>query len=214
MKDRFYLRSAHGNTGSNMVWHCHEKRGYHTDLALAHVMTRIEAQEEWNWGICQPVSADHVDALATWKVDHQYIPHDSMFLDDVDSYVLFQKSKVDGNDVYWMNSERFNSYTDFSKASTFTRIEAQNRVMNGHKLIAIPYAVADGVKRRTFEAHLFNPRTMVQGAGLRMSESVKKERRRVKCPKTRLNCPACGKINWQYHSHDFEVCSSCHHQGG
>ncbi|RLL19014.1 hypothetical protein [Acinetobacter chengduensis] len=213
MRDRFYLASAHGNTGSNMVWHCHNKRGYHTNLVLAHTFTRKEAQEEFNQGICQPVSADHVDALSIWKVDHQYIPFETILSDDVDAYVLFQAKRHDGNDVYWMDDELFNSSTDFSKASVYTRDQAERCTRKNKSLVAIPYSDADQAKRRVFEARLFNPRIMVQGAGLRIPKAVKLLRRRVRSPKVRFNCPKCGKLNWQHNPYDFEVCKHCDHIG-
>lgn len=189
-----------------MVWHRHEGRGYHTDLAQAHVYTLEEAQKEWNYGKSQPISADHVDALAIWKVDHQYISNETVLADGVDAYVLFQKGRFDGNDVYFMNLDAFNSFTDFTKASVFTRRDAEIKTQNNSKLIAIPYADADKVKRRVFEAHLFNPRKMVQGAGLRLPECVKRKRRRVSSPLTRFNCPSCGRIKWQLNPYDFEGC--------
>ncbi|OTG87910.1 hypothetical protein [Acinetobacter sp. ANC 3813] len=206
MNNRFYLRSSHGDLGSNIVWHRHEGCGYHTDLAQAHVYTLEEAQKEWNYGTCQPISADHVDALAVWKVDHQYISKATVLADGVDAYVLYQKGRFDGNDVYFMNLDALNSFTDFTKASVFTRHDAEIKTQNNSALIAIPHADADKVKRRVFESRLFDPRQMVQGAGLRVPDSVKKERRRVTDPKTRFNCPSCGRITWQNNPYDFMGC--------
>lgn len=194
-----------------MVFHRHEGAGYHTDLAQAHVYTLEEAQEEWNYGICQPISADHVDELAVWKVDCQYIPKESQIIDGVYGYVAYEKKKWDGNDVYWMNRYSYPT-TDFSKASTLDEEEAQAFLNSEKNFIVIPRYIAEKVKRRTFDFKKFNKRTMVQGAGLVTPEIVKKNQRRVSDPMTRFNCPECGKINWQHNPYDFEGCKHCFHE--
>lgn len=94
MKNRFYLTSSHGYLGSNVVWHRHEECGYHTDLDQAHVYTLEEAQKYWalSCGDCLPISADHVDALAIWKVDCQLIPNKTQPFNDIhNTYVAFEK---------------------------------------------------------------------------------------------------------------------------
>lgn len=212
MKNRFYLPSSHGNLGSNMVFHRHEERGYSTNLDEAHVYTLEEAQKQWNYGDETPVSADHVDALAVWKVDCQNIPKETQpFIDIHNTYVAFKKGLWDGNDVYWLNTNKFNISTDFDSASVFGYSEAKKL---GSSYVVIPFCLADKAKRRTFDFRKLNKRIMVQGAGLRMPESVKKERRKVSNPMTRFNCPLCGKINWQHNPYDFEVCKHCYHHGG
>jgi hypothetical protein len=210
MRDRFYLRSAHGDVGLNFVWHRHNKSGYHTDLNQAQVFTLAEAQSEWNRGICQPISADHVDALAVWKVDCQALPSGSVF-DDSDAYVLFERGRWSGNDVYWLNADTHATFLDFSLASSFTRKRAEGMLLHNQNFIAVPYAHAQKVRRRVFEAKSFNARIMVQGAGLRMPECVKRSKRRVndRDRKERFNCPECGKISWQYNPYDFEGCKYC-----
>lgn len=209
MRDRFYLRSSHGDLGSNIVWHRHNGAGYHSDIAQAHVYTLEEAQKEWteSWGDSQPISADHVDALATWKVDHQLIPSKTVLHDNVNEYVAYQSGRWDGNDVYWLNKLAFSTFTDFSKASVFTRREIDIFLKHQTDYVVIPFADAEKVKRRTFEASLFNARVMVQGAGLKATDQIKKNRRRAdKEYKTRFNCPECGKISWQHNPHYFEGC--------
>ena len=194
-----------------MVFHRHEGHGYSTDLDQAHVYTLEEAQKEWDYGDETPVSADHVDALAVWKVDCQYIPKETQSFTDIhNTYVAFKKGLWDGNDVYWLNAEKCNISTDFDSASVFGRSKAKKL---DSSFVVIPFCLADKVKRRTFDFRKLNKRTMVQGAGLRMPEIVKKQRRRVSNPMTRFNCPECGKINWQHNPYDFEVCNHCYHHG-
>lgn len=208
MRNRFYLTSAHGDLGSNIVWHRHEGRGYSTDIDQAHVYTLKEAQEEWEYGICQPISADHVDALAVWKVDHQYIPNTTQpFTDIHNTYVAFKKGKWDGNDVYWLNIDKCITSTDFDNASVFGYPVAKKL---DSSYVVIPFDLADKVKRRTFQRSQFNRRKMVQAAGLRVPDIVKKQQRRVSSPMTRFNCPSCGRITWQDYPYDFLGCRNVH----
>lgn len=201
MRNRFYLACTRDNVGSNMAFH--GKGGYPTDLSKATVYTREEAQRAWDGAreIDQPVSADHVDALAVYKVDCQHIPYETT-LDDSDDFVAFMKGAWDGNDVYWHANNRT---TDFTLASRFKKTEAAQL---GECWVVIPFSLADKVKRKTFDHRHFNARTMVQGAGLKTPDHIKRNRRRRGSNKTRMNCPSCGKLNWQYNPHDFERCSS------
>lgn len=213
MKDRFYLTSSHGNLGSNVVWHRKEECGYSSNIEEAHVYTLKEAQEYWeeSTGECQPLSADHVDALSTWKVDCQNIPKQTTFQDSPALYVAYKKGQWDGNYVYWMTMI-FGPSTNFDKAysmdedlaRSFLKCEEESR-----DFIVIPKHLATFGKKRTFEARLINARTMIQGAGLKVPESVKRLKRRKENPKLRWNCPRCGKLVWQYNPYDFEVCPYC-----
>ncbi|MBZ3802444.1 hypothetical protein K9O81_18920 [Leclercia adecarboxylata] len=66
----------------------------------------------------------------------------------------------------------------------------------------------DAKKRLTFSIQHINRHTMIQGAGLRVPDWLKKMRRRQKARsgKTRWNCPCCGKTSWQFNPYDFEGC--------
>lgn len=217
MKNRFYLTSSHGNLGSNVVWHRHNGHGYSTDLDQAHVYTREQAQEEWSdsWGECEAISADHVDELAVWKVDHQYIPHKTTLENDHGLYVAYKQGKWDGNDVFWMTMFVGPS-TNFERAYVMDRelADAFLKSEDSEGFIVIPKHLAESVKRRVFEFKKLNRRKMVQGAGLVTPDHVKKIKRRVKDPMTRFNCSKCGKINWQHNPYDFERCNHCCHGWG
>lgn len=211
MKNRFYLRSPHGNTGSNMVFHAVDGQGYTTNLALAHIYSLEEAQREYELARDNehPISADHVDALATQKVDHQHLPLSSD-LSPSDRYVAFVKGIWDGNDVYWIDLNGTRT-TNFLHAKIFGRTAVE--CFNHTDYVVVPFELADARKRSTFNFALFNKRKMITAAGLKTPERIKKQRRRVSNPMTRFNCPECGKINWQHNPYDFEVCNHCCHHG-
>lgn len=204
MKNRFYLACFRDNVGGNVGFHAVNGRGYTTNIDNAHNYTLEEAQHEWAMAreYDQPISADHVDSLSCWKVDCQYIPHEHDFSESQNGYVAFQKSKWDGNDVYWYATE--GASLNFKLAQKFTLQEAK-RLSSQH--IIIPFDKADSNKRRTFAMSLLNKRIMVQGAGLRTPDHIKRQRRRSSNSKTRMNCPTCGKIHWQYNPYEFEKCS-------
>jgi len=48
MENEFYLRSRHGDTGCNVMFHNKGGCGYGTDLDNLHVFTRDEAQRDVN----------------------------------------------------------------------------------------------------------------------------------------------------------------------
>ncbi|MCO8088211.1 hypothetical protein [Acinetobacter indicus] len=203
MKDRFYLACFRNNVGTSVGFQRQGFAGYHTDIDQAHVCTLEEAQSHYNHAreYDLPISADHVDALAVWKVDCQYIPIESQPFTEAN--VAYVRGAWDGNDVYWLNHKKCTTSTDFSKATIFDQDIAEQL---DSKYIVIPFSLAEKVKRRTFNFKKLNRRVMVQGAGLVMPEYLKKARRRKTNPKSRFNCPGCGKITWQYNPYDFEGC--------
>lgn len=211
MKNRFYLACFRDNVGSNVSFERKEFKGYHTDIDQAHECTLEEAQWEFNHAQEHnlPLSADHVDALAVWKVDHQYIPNKSQpFTDTHNTYVAFEKGIWDGNDVYWLISENQNISTDFEQAYVMGADKAKKL---SSRFVVIPFDLADKAKRRTFDFKKVDKRTMVQGAGLITPEHIKKINRRNPNPMTRFHCPECGKINWQHNPYDFDGCNHCCH---
>ena len=208
MKNRFYLACFRDNVGSSVSFHCLDGKGYSTNIDNAHVYTLEEAQQEWETGrkYDQPISADHVDALAVWKVDFQLIPNKPLITSDVEEYAAFLDGKWDGNDVYWLNIKTCRTSTNFLKASVLTRA---NVMELSRSYIVIPYALADKFKRRTFSMKRLDKRKMITGAGLKAPNWLVKSRRRVENPKSRFNCPTCGKLVWQHNPYDFEYCKHC-----
>ena len=204
MSNRFYMLCSRETVGSNASFHCHNGNGYSSNIDRAHVYTLEEAQKSWDLGreIDQPVCADSVDALAVWHVDCQYIPTENVTKPGCDAYVAYKKDSWNGNDVYWLQSGGLPT-DDFSKAFVFVSANTEEP-----GVIWLPFAMADAVKRRTFNIHELNHRSMVQGAGLVMPDWLKKYNRRQKSRsgKVRWNCPYCGKISWQYNPYDFDGC--------
>lgn len=210
MKNRFYLACFRDNVGSNVSFQRKEYCGYNTDIDQAHVCTLEEAQHYYDHArkYDLPISADHVDALTVWKVDHQYIPNETQpFTNIHNTYVAFKKGLFDGNDVYWLNIDKCTTSLDFEDASVFGYPVAKKL---DSSYVVIPFDLADSKKRRTFDFKKLNKRTMVFGAGLKTPDHLKKANRKKENPMTRFNCPSCGKITWQEYPHDFEGCKDVH----
>lgn len=204
MSDRFYMACLRDTTGTNMSFHCANGQGYSTNVDSAHVYTLHSAQSAWEHGrdIDLPVSADCIDAMTVWHVDHQHIPGKTTLVDGCHAYVAFVKGEWDGNDVYWLADGSLPT-TDFSKAATYTTAREDSE-----GLVWLPFSVADAAKRRTFNINLLNRRKMTQGAGLRVPAHLKRKNKRQNTGKTRWNCPFCGRISWQLNPYDFEGCKN------
>lgn len=202
MADRFYMACLRDTVGSNMSFHCQNGRGYASDISKARVYSLEEAQKAWEFGrdIDLPISADSVDSLAVFHVDHQHIPGVNTFDDTNENCVAFVKGSWDGNDVYWLSACDAPT-TDFSKAAVVPL-----PAFLSPDLVWLPFTTADAVKRRTFNINLLDRRTMIQSAGLRQPVWLKRQKRRRSSGKTRWNCPCCGKISWQENPYDFDGC--------
>lgn len=205
MKDRFYLACFRDNVGSSVAFHAIDGRGYTTNIDMAHQFTREEAQRTWENAreFDQPISADHVDELAVFRVDCQRIPRDSVYRRGV-VHVAYAKNRWDGNDVFWYSAQC--TSPNFSEAWIFPKYSESVLSLDPSKWVILPWALVNFEKRRTFQQRFFNKRIMVQGAGLITPERIKRERRRKNSGKTMFNCPGCGKIHWQYNPYDFEGC--------
>lgn len=211
MNNRFYMLCLRETVGINASFHCKNGNGYSTNIDLAHVYTLEEAQKAWDNGreIDLPISADHVDALAAIHVDCQYVPSESVIDDDCAAYVAFQEGKWNGNDLYWLQSAGLPT-DDFSKAAIFDKAST-----NEPGVIWVPFSVADKAKRRTFNINLLSHRAMIQGAGLRVPDWLKRHNRNKKSRsgKVRWNCPYCGRISWQFNPYDFDGCNDVYCEG-
>lgn len=212
MKDRFYLLCTRDTVGSRAAFHGIKGHSYVTDLDKAEVYTREEAQRAWNSGreIDLPVSADHLDALSEWRVDCQHVgPSDLSQLPADTEYVAYCKGAWDGNDLYWVGES--SRTLNVLQAKRFKEPD-----LSKENLVWLPWAVVDSKKRRTVAISEVNRRTMIQGAGLKQPEWLVKSKRRKGSVKTRMNCPGCGKLHWQFDPHTFHGCNdtSCkyHHE--
>lgn len=198
----FYMLCLRDTVGTNASFHCKDGSGYSSDIDKAHAYTREEAQSAWNCGrdIDLPISAYWVNALSVFHVDHQHVPGETTIEDGCDRYVGFVKGQWDGNDLYWL-CNGYIPVTDFSSASIYGKSDTAR-----DGIVWLPFHIADTAKRRTFPIELLNRRTMIQGAGLRKPDWLKRQERRNPSGKTRWNCPCCGKISWQFNPYDFDGC--------
>lgn len=109
------------------------------------------------------------------------------------------KGRWNGNDVFWLTDTLLSD--DFSKARIFPQVDTSDS-----RIVWMPLYLADSKKRRTFDLANYNRRTMTTGAGIIKPGHVRRAERRKNDPKTRWNCPTCGKISWQDNPYDFEGC--------
>lgn len=206
--NKFYKTSPYSHTGSNVSFHGINGRNYITNIDLAEIYTREEAQKEVDLGHLREsvneelfLSVDKVDELAVWKVDHQYInlsyPERK---DPNDEYVIYRKGVYDGNDLGFSSSQYY-SY-DYSQARVFT--EQQLGEMDLEGWVAVPKFHTDENARRTFQFKNINKRKMIVSAGI---TGIRKKRKSRDSGKVRWNCPTCGKFIWQYNPYDFHSCN-------
>jgi hypothetical protein len=209
-QDKFYKTSSHGSCGSTVMFWAIDGKGYLSNLDEAHIYTHEEMQSEVNkeyyGGESIPLSVSHVNELATWRVDCQYVSEDDHYPNSIDSnneYVAIKKQCWDGNDLCFglYLGESF----DYSKANIIDKKMVDLHIGDGaNNWFFVPKSKTDEVARRTFQTHNINRRKMIQGAGI---VGVRKQRESRSSGKTRWNCPSCGKITWQYNPYDFGGCA-------
>lgn len=213
MKNRFYLSCLRDNVGGNVAFHGKKGHSYVTDLDLAEVYTREEAQAKWDRlrDFDVPISADHADDSSVLRVDMQYIPNKSQVTDKKESYAAFKKGSYCGNDVYWLVGDTGGANLDFDLAK---KLDYETAIkLNEQYWVVIPYELANAKKRRTFSYSLYNARTMTQGAGIKKPEHIKRNSRRKANPKTAFNCTGCGQRIWSLNPYEYDfsdpICSRC-----
>jgi len=198
----FYLRSRHGDTGTNVMFHNKNGAGYGTNLDNLHVFTTEEAQKKLDWDIKSlPLLKSEVDKLSILAVDMQY-------LDAVKSkefsglYVVQMDRKWNGNDIcfYSEDGETF----DYGKAHVFIGGAGVNFILGKSGMILWPKDYLDTICRRTFQSTNINTRKMITGAGIVYRKPRKP---RPTTGKTRGNCPECGKITWDYNPYEDAYCA-------
>lgn len=207
----FLLACFRDNVGSNTAFHGVDGRGYVTDINKAHRYTFEEAQKAWGFArsFDQPISLCEIEKHLVTKVDCQKLPIESVKGNPGERYYGYIKGKWDGNDVYWLTSENVRRA---GLSVNYAKAWAENECdFNSDNIVYLPVSLVEKHKRDTFNYCHFNARKMVQNYGLRVPERIKQQRRRAYqrkrlTGKFRMNCPACGKINWQYDPHAFGKC--------
>ena len=202
--NRFYLACLRDTVGTSVSFHCKNGKGYSTNIKEAHEYTLEEAQAKWNRGreIDLPLDANQVDKLAVSKVDCQYVPGKSAEINPTEKYVGYMKGRWNGNDLYWMRA--CDTPTDhYNLASVYTGSQLPSQ---SDEIVWLPVVTTTTKSRKTFNINLLNRRKLVQGAGLRVPDGMKRKSRAKPDAKTRWNCPGCGHITWQHNPRDFEGC--------
>lgn len=198
----FYLRSRHGDTGSNVVFHNKDGCGYGTNLDKLHVFTKEEAQQHLEWDIRSlPLLKSAVDSLAIRAVDMQYldVTKHAFTLDSM--YVIQVNGKWNGNDIYFKcdDGQTYN----YDKAVEYSYRDAVELSATISNLTAWNKDYLNLIARRTFQAHNISTRKMITGPGIKYKKPRKP---RPTTGKTRGNCPSCGKITWDYNPYENAYC--------
>lgn len=206
MDGKFYLACLRDNVGSSTAFHAIDGYGYTTNLDKAHTYTKSEVQSAWDRGreFDLPLNAGMVRALSVRKADCQYISVETVLEKDCDDYLAYKKGKWDGNDLYWLG-DYGQFFTDIGKAES---LSIEQAIGGPDHLVFIPKSHVFKVSRLTFASGLINKRKMTQGSGLVTPNHIKIQKRRVSSGKTRWNCPACGRMVWQFNPHDFHSCKN------
>jgi hypothetical protein len=175
-------------------------RGYTTNLDNAEVFSHEDAQryaDRREHFI--PLSKARVDAVATVRVDMQYLKLNV----DFSAGVIVQRhcGSYDGNDIYFDNGS--GSYTaDYGNAKIYQDVEAL-KVMANQTGAALSKSFLDSICRRTVQAENINHRKMITAAGIK----YQKPRQRKDSGKTRHNCPVCAKFVWAFNPYHAPYCS-------
>ncbi len=206
-EDEFYLRDTRGNTGSSCMFWAEGGCGYTTNLDRSEVFSREDAQKyadrQYHF---IPLSKSKVDALATIRVDMQYLKLNVDFSKGI--IINRHPGSYDGNDIYFDDGD--GGYTaDYSQAKVYQDVEALKAMAN-QSGAALSKSFLDSICRPTIQAKNINHRKMITGAGIKYRAPRKS---RPTTGKTRGNCPTCGKITWDYNPYENAYCSdSCEHR--
>lgn len=201
----FYLCSRHGNVGTNVMFHNLNRKGYGTNIDKLHKFTLSEAQYAHDQDIKSlPLLASEVEKLSIVGVDHQYLDDNHKEPDPGDQYVIQINKDWNGNDISFVGyGEKTYNLSD---ASVFTRLEARTFVnLRARKYTIWPLTYIKSLSRRTFQVENIDTKKMVSGPGIKYT---KPKRKKPSSGKTRINCPDCGRIHWQFNPYDLDQCNN------
>lgn len=198
----FYLRSRHGDTGCNVMFHNKDGKGYGTNLDKLHLFTKEEAQKAVSHDVKSlPLLKSAVDAMAIRAVDMQYLDSEKDSLNPDLSYVIQVHGDWNGNDIYFKCDDG-RTY-NYDNAKEYSLSEAMTLAGRTSGLILWSKEYLDTICRRTFQSHNISTRKMITGPGI---EYKKPRKPRPTTGKARGNCPECGKITWGFNPHENEYC--------
>ena len=201
----FYLRSRHGDVGSNVMFHNKDGKGYGTNLDNLHLFTKDEAQKYLGWDVRSlPLLKSEVDALAIRGVDHQYLDDSKQALNPQAKYVIQVTQMWNGNDIYFQvdGGRTFN----YDEAKEYGYDDALLYAACAPNAVVWSKEFLDTIARRTFQAENINTRKMITSAGIKYKQPRKP---RESTGKTRHNCPSCRQFVWDHNPHEAPYCSNC-----
>lgn len=203
-RTRFY--KANGNVGSSLLFWAINNCGYTSDLDKAEIYTLEQAQQDVDNGWLRSdsefhLSADHVEELAQWRVDHQYINKTyPEFTDPNDEYVSVKRNCWDGNDLAFGTGTGWDF--DYSNAASISSEDFEPYIESlNQKYYFVPRYHADEIARRTFQMENINRRKMITKAGV---VGLRKKKKRQTTGKNRFNCIVCGKLVWEFGHPDMQ----------
>ncbi|RZQ02634.1 hypothetical protein D8T65_10470 [Vibrio vulnificus] len=169
MKNAFY--KTNGFVGSSVMFWAIDGRGYTSNIDLAEIYTREQAQRDVDNDWLRdkdefPLCAESVNALSQWRVDFQYVKQTyPEHQDPNDEYVLVKKGLWDGNDLAFGTGIDWDF--DYSKAKIFSAFDVEAYIERDHPTLTIvPRHHADEIARRTFQKQNINRRKMITSAGI------------------------------------------------
>ncbi|WP_278384328.1 hypothetical protein [Alteromonas mediterranea] len=202
MNQEYFLTSRHGGVGSTAMFHNKDEKGYGSDLRNLETYSAEKAQKYHDqYGReSLPLLAAKVLASSTKRVDHQYINFNEGMAIPGQLCVVTNPRDYDGNDIFFRAkaSHQMHWTPNLDEALVYKFEELPNL---GSTLMPWSLAYMTTKARPTFQLKNINTRSMCRGVKL------KKKYTPSNSNKVRWNCPACGKISWQYNPYDFEGCS-------
>lgn len=204
MEKLFNLQDSRSYTGSNVVFWRSGGCGYGTNLDELEVYTLEDAQRQHDRRNSDvPLLKSLVDKLSISTVDCQVLP-EAGTEDAYGEYVIQRKGYWNGNDIRFVC--RYGETYEYSKAEVFAKSEAKELFSDSESYAVFSKAAIDKIARRTFQSGNIDTKAMIKKAGIKLA---KPKRTRPTTGKTRGNCPACGKITWDYNPYEAAYCEPC-----
>lgn len=198
----FYLQDSRGYVGNNVSWWAKDGNSYTTNLSNAQLYTLDEAQRLHDSRVTDiPWPRDYVDVRVRQVVDMQYLKQ-SEAGPVSGSFYIQNRSKFDGNDVYWLTNERGGVSTDISKAMVFS---FQDGVAKCDELVSWPLDYVRTKVRPSVDRQELKRDEALDGSGIVLTKQKKAKVERIKCHQCGCfmseaqlwagECPKCGADN-------------------
>lgn len=202
-ENEFYLQDTRSNVGSSCTFWAKNGCGYTTNLDNSEVFSHADAQKYADRGDhFVPLSKSKVDEVATVRVDMQYL---KLNVDFTEGCVIHRYvGSYDGNDIFF-DDGKSRATANYNEAKVYASIEDVQALDNQSGAV-LSKGFLDTICRRTIQDENINHRKMVTSAGIK----YRRPRKHSKTTgKIRGNCPACGKITWDYNPFENAYCRGC-----